>query len=76
MDEEGGVWVATGEGASVVRFTSDGTLDRTLKVRSPFVSSLCFGGEDMRDVFITTGDGKLLRGRSDIRGLVLTPTRV
>lgn len=76
VDEEGGVWVATGEGASVVRFSPDGTLDRTLKVRSPFVSSLCFGGDDMRDVFITTGDGRLLRGQSDIPGLVLTPARV
>ena len=53
----------------VVRFTADGSLDRKLDVPAPFVSSLCFGGEDMRDVFITTGDGKLLRGRSDVAGL-------
>ena len=62
VDTEGGVWVATGEAATVVRFTADGSLDRKLDVPGPFVSSLCFGGEDMRDVFITTGDGKLLRG--------------
>jgi D-xylonolactonase len=76
VDEEGGVWVATGEGGNVVHFAPDGTLERTLEVRSPFVSSLCFGGEDMRDVFITTGDGKLLRARSDIAGSPLTPARV
>ncbi len=47
-----------------------------LDVPAPFVSSLCFGGEDMRDVYVTTGDGKLLRGRADVPGLPLTPARV
>ena len=76
VDEQGGVWVATGEGGNVVRFEPDGALERTLEVSSPFVSSLCFGGDDMRDVFITTGDGKLLRARSDIAGSPLTAARV
>lgn len=76
VDSEGGVWVATGEAASVVRFRADGSLDRKLDVPGPFVSSLCFGGEDMRDLFITTGDGKLLRGRSDVAGASLPLARV
>jgi D-xylonolactonase len=76
VDEEGGVWVAAGEAAKAVRFRADASLDRKLDVPGPFVSSLCFGGEDMRDVFITTGDGKLLRARSDIAGSPLTPARV
>lgn len=76
VDSEGGVWVATGEAANVVRFLPDGSLDHQLDVPASFVSSLCFGGEDMRDVFITTGDGKLLRGRSDVSGSPLTPARV
>ena len=76
VDEEGGVWVATGEGGKVVRFHADGSLDRKLDVPAPFVSSLCFGGDDMRDVYVTTGDGKLLRGRADVPGLPLTPARV
>jgi xylono-1,5-lactonase len=73
VDEEGGVWVATGAGASVVRFAPDGVLERTLDVPASFVSSLCFGGGDMRDLYITTADGKLLRTRSDVAGLRLTP---
>jgi xylono-1,5-lactonase len=76
VDEGGGVWVAAGEAARIARFTSDGSLDRELDVPGPFVSSLCFGGADMRDVFITTGDGKLLRGRSDVSGLPLTPAAI
>jgi gluconolactonase len=59
-----------------VRFAPDGSTDRTLDVPASFVSSLCFGGEDMRDLFITTGDGKLLRSRSDVPGSPLTPARV
>ena len=76
VDKEGGVWVATGEGRNVARFGADGSLDRKLDVPGPFVSSLCFGGEDMRDVFITTGDGKLLRDRSEIPGMPLPRARV
>jgi hypothetical protein len=30
----------------------------------------------MRDVYVTTGDGKLLRGRSDVAGLRLAPASV
>jgi sugar lactone lactonase YvrE len=76
VDAGGGVWVALGEAGGIARFDPAGTLDRTLKVQTPFVSSLCFGGEDMRDVFITTGDGKLLRDRSDIPGASVPPARV
>jgi gluconolactonase len=76
VDEEGGVWVAPGAAENVVRFAPDGRLDRDLDVPASFVSSLCFGGDDMRDVYVTTGDGKLLRGRSDVAGLVLTPAAI
>jgi gluconolactonase len=76
IDEEGGVWVATGEGGRIARFRADGTPDGALDVPASFVSSLCFGGDDMRDVFVTTGDGKLLRGRSDVAGLPLTRAAV
>jgi sugar lactone lactonase YvrE len=60
----------------VVRFSPDGSLDRKLDVPASFVSSLCFGGDDMRDVYVTTGDGTLLRGRSDVPGLPLTPAAI
>jgi gluconolactonase len=76
VDEEGGVWVAPGAAGSLVRFTPAGALDRTLEVPASFVSSLCFGGDDMRDLYVTTGDGTLLRGRSDVAGLALTPAAI
>ena len=76
VDAEGGVWVAPGAAGNIVRFDSSGTLDRTLDVPATFVSSLCFGGEDMCDIYITTGDGTLLHGRADVPGLGLPPARV
>jgi gluconolactonase len=76
IDAEGGVWVAAGDAGNILRFGPDGSFDRKLDVPATFVSSLCFGGDDMCDVFITTGDGKLLRGRSDIPGLQVPPARV
>ena len=56
VDEDGGLWVALGGRASVGRFAPDGVLDRELEVPATFVSSVCFGGADGRDLFITTAD--------------------
>jgi sugar lactone lactonase YvrE len=79
VDREGGVWVALGEGGGVARFLSDGRLDELIELPAAFVSSLSFGGEDMRDVLISTADnlvrpelgGTLLSARSAVAGLAL-----
>jgi gluconolactonase len=83
LDAEGGVWVALGEGAGIARFHADGSLDGVAEVPARFVSSLSFGGEDMREVLITTADnlveeelgGSLLRARSSVAGLPLALAR-
>jgi sugar lactone lactonase YvrE len=77
VDEDGALWVALGAGGSVGRFRPDGELDLTLEVPAPFVASLCFGGSDRRDLFITTAGnpddpdapGGLYLTRSDTPGL-------
>jgi sugar lactone lactonase YvrE len=75
VDETGGVWVAMGEGRAIARFEPDGSLDRTFGVPADFVSSMCFGGDDMRDVYVTT-IGALLHGRSDVPGLPIPPATI
>lgn len=75
VDETGGVWVAMGDAGAIARFEPDGSLDRTIDVPADFVSSLCFGGDDMRDVYVTT-IGALLHGRSDVPGLPVPPASV
>jgi gluconolactonase len=77
VDERGGVWVALGQGGGVGRFAPDGSLDHVLDVPASFVSSVCFGGEDLRDLYVTTADnsddpdagGTLFRTRVDVPGL-------
>jgi sugar lactone lactonase YvrE len=76
LDEEGGVWVALGDGG-VARFEPDGRLDGFVDIPSAFVSSLCFGGPDRRDVYITTADnpidpekgGTVFHARAEVAGV-------
>jgi D-xylonolactonase len=78
------VWFALGEGGGVARFRADGELDELIGLPAGFVSSMCFGGADMRDVLISTADnrvvpergGTLLRARSEVAGLRVTPATV
>jgi L-arabinonolactonase len=84
VDQEGGVWVALGDGGAVARFHPDGRLHEIFPQPAGFVSSISFGGADRRDVLITTADnlaqpelgGTLLRARSEIPGLPVYPVAV
>jgi sugar lactone lactonase YvrE len=84
VDVEGGVWVALGGGGAVGRFSPEGELEELLDVPAGFVSSLCFGGYDMRDVFVTTADntedpskaGTLFRTRVGRAGLPRAPAAI
>jgi sugar lactone lactonase YvrE len=77
VDVEGGVWVALGQGGGIARFTPEGFIDDIVDLHVGFVSSLSFGGEDGRDVLITTADnglvpdagGVVLRARSAVASL-------
>jgi len=79
VDEAGTIWLALVSGG-VGRFTPDGTLDRRLDVPSPFVTSLCFDGNDL---YVTTAAhenaerrGCVLRTRVDVAGAPVPPARV
>jgi len=84
VDEAGGVWVALGSGGAIARFRPDGELERVLAVPAPFVASLCFGGADRRDLYVTTSGnsehperrGTVFRTRADVPGLVVPLARV
>jgi len=84
LDCEGGIWFALGKGGGVARFHANGELDELVEMPASFVSSLCFGGADMRDVLVSTADnrvvpergGTLLRARSEVAGLRVSPATV
>ncbi|HVE76357.1 MAG TPA: SMP-30/gluconolactonase/LRE family protein [Actinomycetota bacterium] len=54
IDEEGFLWVAFWGGSAVRRFSTEGKLDREIKLPVPNVSSCAFGGPDLSDLYITT----------------------
>jgi xylono-1,5-lactonase len=81
---DGSVWVADARGGRVAVFGADGRHRRDIQVPRPMVTSICFGGEDLRDLYIVTGSrggpaercGTVYRLRSDIAGLPLALARV
>jgi sugar lactone lactonase YvrE len=54
VDEEGYLWVALYDGNAVCRYTPDGKLDDELQLPVSLVTSCAFGGNDRRDLYITT----------------------
>jgi gluconolactonase len=81
---DGSVWVADAHGGRVAVFNADGTHRHDIAIALPMVTSLCFGGDDMRDLYIVTGSrggpsencGSIFRLRTAAPGLALPPAKV
>ncbi|MFI0471865.1 SMP-30/gluconolactonase/LRE family protein [Halomonas sp. HMF6819] len=54
MDEEGGLWVCQFGGACLLRFNGCGELTDRLSMPVLRPTSACFGGADMRTLFVTS----------------------
>ena len=54
MDTEGGIWVCQFNGGCLLRYDRHGELTRTIEMPVPRPTSCCFGGADMRTLFITS----------------------
>ena len=54
IDEEGLLWVARWDGGQVVRCTADGRVVGRIPLPCDRVTSVCFGGDDLADLYITT----------------------
>jgi gluconolactonase len=84
VDEQGGVWVAIAGGGRVDRFLPDGSVERSLPVPARIVTSVCFAGEDRRDLVVVTADnserperrGTLFRTRVEVAGAPVHPARI
>jgi gluconolactonase len=84
VDEAGCVWVAIAEGGCALRFAPDGALERKLELPARMVTSLCFGGADLRDLYVVTADntekperkGTVFRTRVDVPGLAAPLARI
>ena len=58
-DSEGGLWVAHWGGWRISRFLKDGTLDRVVKMPVEKPTSICFGGAELDQAFITSASVQL-----------------
>jgi sugar lactone lactonase YvrE len=54
VDAEGGLWVAVWGGGRVEHYLPDGALAGSVRLPVSEVSSCCFGGPELRDLYITT----------------------
>jgi sugar lactone lactonase YvrE/DNA-binding IclR family transcriptional regulator len=59
VDAEGYVWTALWDGWGVQRLAPDGRPDRFVSLPVPRPTSLAFGGEDMRTLFVTSARVRL-----------------
>jgi D-xylonolactonase len=81
---DGSVWVADARGSRVAVFEADGTHRTDVVVPLPMVTSLCFGGDDLRDLYIVTGSdggprdncGTVFRTRVEVAGQPWARARV
>lgn len=63
VDSQGYVWNAIFAGGRVVRYAPDGTVDRVLTLPVSNPTCVCFGGPDLRTLFITTARRFLTRAQ-------------
>lgn len=85
VSEDGGVWVAlAGGGKGVGVYTPQGELREHIEIPHPMCTSVCFGGDDLRDLYIVSGSeglqgdkrGGVFKVRTDVAGVPVAPARV
>lgn len=59
VDVEGCYWTAMYEGGRLLRFSPDGEQLLEVPLPVPFPTMVCFGGPDMKTLFITTASQKI-----------------
>jgi len=72
--EDGSVWVAVAHGSRVHVFNQDGSTRTEIPCPLPMVTSLCFGGKDLRTLYVVTGSGD--SGREDAGTVYRMPVDV
>lgn len=81
---DGSIWVALAHGGAVAVYELDGTLRERIPVPLPMVTSVCFGGDDLKDVYIVTGSrggphencGSVFVMRTEVPGIDLGMARM
>lgn len=84
VDQAGTIWVADYGGGAVRGLTPDGVVAESIEVPARAVTSVCFGGADLRDMYIVTADntddrsraGSVFRTRVEVPGMATPMARI
>jgi D-xylonolactonase len=84
VSEGGRVWVAFPGGSGVGVYHPDGRFDQPIEIPEPMCTSVCFDGEDLKDLYIVSGSrgsesdraGVAYVQRVDVAGLAVPLARV
>jgi D-xylono/L-arabinono-1,4-lactonase len=68
VDSEGFIWLAVWDGSRLIRYDPAGKIEREIVFPVKKVSSLTFGGDDERDIYITTAGGDNLAHNGELAG--------
>jgi gluconolactonase len=85
VSADGAVWVAlAGGGKGVAVFETSGRQRDFVEIPDPMCTSVCFGGNDLRDLYVVSGSegagsaraGAVYVTRTDVAGVPVAPARV
>lgn len=72
FDAEGGLWTALVHAGAIARFDPQGRLDLRIELPVRHPASLCFGGDDLRDIYVTSiSDSGRLSASGPLDGALL-----
>ena len=66
VSDDGRVWVALANGNGVGVYSPEGEFEQLIDIPQPMCTSVCFGGDDLTDLYIVSGSG----GSGDNTGAV------
>jgi len=72
LDAKGFIWVALWGGSCVVRLSPAGKEERRVYFTARLLSGLAFGGEDGRELFVTSGGGDNRRENGPAAGALFS----
>lgn len=84
VDSAGTVWVAEPNSGLVVGYAPSGNVVGHVEIPVPMVTSMCFGGDDLRDLYIVSGSegqdtdrgGGIYKLRVEVAGLAANKARI
>lgn len=68
VDADGCLWVAICEGGKVVQYSPEGELLTVIPIPTPLTTSVCFGGEQLDQLFVTSIDPTWAGKAPDVNG--------